>query len=88
MLAMGALRRPAHVFSRAMSAAAASARTRPPNWKARAPPPLPGPAFAAQDSLPRLPVPPLPQTLERLKESLRPISHTQDEYKSVVNKID
>ncbi|KAL1704128.1 acyltransferase ChoActase/COT/CPT [Schizophyllum commune] len=88
MLAMGALRRPAHVFSRAMSAAAASARVRPPNWKARAPPPLPGPAFAAQDSLPRLPVPPLPQTLERLKESLRPISHTQDDYKSVVDKID
>ncbi|KAL1748690.1 acyltransferase ChoActase/COT/CPT [Schizophyllum fasciatum] len=71
-----------------MSIAAAAPRTRPPNWKARAPPPLPGPAFAAQEGLPRLPVPALPQTLERLKDSLRPIAWTKDEYDAVSRKIE
>ncbi|TRM69826.1 acyltransferase ChoActase/COT/CPT [Schizophyllum amplum] len=65
-----------------------STRVRPPNWKARAPAPLPGPAFASQKGLPRLPVPPLAQTLDRLKESLRPIACTSDEYDAVTSKID
>ncbi|KAI0342524.1 carnitine acetyl transferase [Trametopsis cervina] len=62
--------------------------TRPPNWKAAAPAPLPGPTFAAQASLPRLPVPELPDTLAKLKESLRPIAWSREEYADVEKKID
>ena len=48
--------------------------TRPANWKTLAPPPRPGPTFAAQATLPRLPVPTLADTALRLKDSLRPIA--------------
>lgn len=62
---------------------------RPPNWKDLAPEPLPGtPTFAAQASLPKLPVPDLSATLDRLKDSLKPIAWSDDEYESVVKKID
>ena len=61
---------------------------RPPRWKEGAPSPLPGPTFAAQSSLPKLPVPELSDTLTKLKESLKPIAWTDHEYQEVVRKID
>ncbi|TFY68833.1 hypothetical protein EVJ58_g775 [Rhodofomes roseus] len=66
----------------------ANARQRPSNWKALAPPPLPGTTFAAQAKLPRLPVPPLKDTLDTLKETLRPLAWNDAEYASVVRKVD
>ncbi|CCM01355.1 uncharacterized protein FIBRA_03405 [Fibroporia radiculosa] len=65
-----------------------STRLRPDKWKSLAPPPLPGPAFAAQSSLPRLPVPPLIDTISRLKEALRPIATDDEEYSEAIRKID
>lgn len=59
---------------------------RPRNWKALAPP---IPNFAHQPStLPSLPVPPLPDTLQRLKDSLRPLARSTKEFASVCHKID
>ncbi|KAG1907808.1 acyltransferase ChoActase/COT/CPT [Suillus fuscotomentosus] len=59
---------------------------RPVDWKAAAPP---IPNFAAQhDSLPRLPVPNLTATLERLKTSLLPLAHSEAEFTAAVKKID
>jgi carnitine O-acetyltransferase len=63
--------------------------TRPLNWKAAAPAPLPGTiTFAAQPSLPKLPVPELPVTLTRLKEALKPLAKSEAEYATTVAKID
>lgn len=62
--------------------------TRPANWKAAAPSSLPGPTFAAQASLPKLPVPELSETLAKLKDTLRPIAWTDAEYNDAVRKID
>ncbi|KAF7982583.1 hypothetical protein HWV62_27591 [Athelia sp. TMB] len=62
--------------------------TRPANWKALAPPPAPGPTFAAQSALPKLPVPPLPATLARLKQSLKPLAQSPAEYAAALAKID
>ncbi|KAH8832947.1 acyltransferase ChoActase/COT/CPT [Flagelloscypha sp. PMI_526] len=63
--------------------------SRPANWKNVAPSPLtPGLTFSAQDKLPRLPVPDLQPTLDQLKETLRPIAHTQTELDAVFKKID
>ena len=61
---------------------------RPPNWKAAAPAPLPGPTFAAQSSLPKLPVPELSDTLAKLKESLRPLAWNEAEWERVTKRID
>ena len=62
---------------------------RPTDWKSTAPEPLPGSVtFAAQPNLPRLPVPELKQTLDRLRESLKPIAWSDSEYSSVLRKID
>lgn len=61
---------------------------RPADWKSAAPAPLPGVTFAAQPSLLRLPVPNLRQTLDRLRESLKPIAWSDSEYSSVLRKID
>ena len=62
---------------------------RPLDWKSTAPEPLPGTVtFAAQPNLPQLPVPDLKQTLDRLKESLKPIAWSDSEYSSVLRKID
>ncbi|KAI0091474.1 carnitine acetyl transferase [Irpex rosettiformis] len=61
---------------------------RPTNWKAAAPAPLPGPTFAAQQSLPKLPVPELSETLARLKDTLKPIAWSREEYDAVEKKID
>ena len=73
--------------SRSMSNLA-FAPTRPPQWKQLAPPPLPGPTFAAQSTLPRLPVPALAETLAKLKESLRPIAWSEGEYADAVKAVD
>ncbi|TBU36809.1 carnitine acetyl transferase [Dichomitus squalens] len=62
--------------------------TRPANWKALAPPPLPGPTFAAQANLPRLPVPALSETLTKLKETLKPIAWSEQEYADAVKAVD
>lgn len=56
---------------------------RPANWKSAAPE-----LFAAQPNLPRLPVPELKHTLDRLRESLKPIPWSDSEYSSVLRKID
>lgn len=61
---------------------------RPFHWKASAPEALPNTVtFGAQKTLPRLPVPALPDTLKRLKESLKPIAWSEDEYAAVEKKI-
>ncbi|PSR72459.1 hypothetical protein PHLCEN_2v11673 [Hermanssonia centrifuga] len=65
----------------------ASNTTRPPNWKSQAPTPIPGETFAAQTSLPRLPVPPLVQTLDKLTSTLRPIAYSAEEFQEVKQKI-
>ncbi|EGN96676.1 hypothetical protein SERLA73DRAFT_184805 [Serpula lacrymans var. lacrymans S7.3] len=62
--------------------------TRPQNWKAAAPEPPSGTiTFAAQKNLPRLPVPHLDATIERLKESIRPLALNQHEYAAAEEKI-
>ena len=62
---------------------------RPENWKEQAPEAPPGSlTFAAQSSLPKLPVPKLEDTLTRLKETLKPIAWSEDEFNTVSRKID
>ncbi|KAF8909292.1 acyltransferase ChoActase/COT/CPT [Gymnopilus junonius] len=69
--------------------ASQSRSLRPAQWKTAAPEPLLGTlTFAAQSKLPQLPVPELKDTLNRLKESLKPIAWSDAEYASVVKKID
>lgn len=77
-------------------------RKRPPFWKSLAPAPLALPAgstpsakpgqgpgtFSAQASLPHLPIPPLSETLKRVKDTLRPLAHSKDEFGDVSKKID
>lgn len=59
---------------------------RPVSWKAAAPP---IPNFAAQHaSLPRLPVPNLNATLQRLKASLLPLAHSEAEFADAAKKIE
>ncbi|KAN0097062.1 Acyltransferase ChoActase/COT/CPT [Tylopilus felleus] len=63
-----------------------SNQVRPQNWKALAPPIS---NFTHQSStLPRLPLPPLEATLQRLKDSLRPLARSTEEFASVCRKID
>src|SRR5712691_6783364 len=62
---------------------------RPTDWKSAAPsPPADSTTFAAQSTLPKLPVLPLLPTLERLKDALVPIAHTQAELEDAHRKID
>lgn len=62
---------------------------RPADWKSTAPEPLPGTAtFAAQPNLPKLPVPDLRETLNHLRDSLKPIARSESEYSIVLGKID
>lgn len=62
---------------------------RPADWKSAAPDPPAGTStFAAQSSLPKLPVLPLAPTLERLKGTLVPIAHTPAELADAHRKID
>lgn len=62
--------------------------TRPSNWKSLAPAPSPGPAFTAQSSLPKLPVPGFSATIARLKQSLIPLATSQSELAAANSKID
>jgi carnitine O-acetyltransferase len=63
--------------------------TRPANWKELAPEALPGSlTYAASTKLPKLPVPNLPDTLTRLKETLKPIAWSEEEFQAVSKKID
>ena len=61
---------------------------RPANWKSLAPPPRPGPAFAGQAALPRLPVPALADTTLKLKESLQPIAWSAQELEDAARTVD
>ncbi|THU92738.1 acyltransferase ChoActase/COT/CPT [Dendrothele bispora CBS 962.96] len=62
---------------------------RPTNWKSLAPVASPGTqTYAAQSNLPKLPVPVLDSTLAKLKDSLKPIAWSEEEYDAVVRKID
>jgi carnitine O-acetyltransferase len=62
---------------------------RPVDWKSAAPSsPAGTTTFAAQSTLPSLPVLPLAQTLERLKRTLVPIAHSQAELADAERKID
>lgn len=62
---------------------------RPADWKAAAPAPPPGTTtFAAQSTLPKLPVLPLAPTLDRLKRTLVPIAHSPSEFAEAERKID
>ena len=63
--------------------------TRSLSWKALAPSPLPNTlTFAGQKTLPKLPVPSLPETLSRLKESIRPLAWNHAELVESERKID
>ena len=63
-----------------------SNQVRPQNWKALAPL---IPNFAHQSStLPRLPLPTLEATLQRLKDSLPPLARSTEEFACVCRKID
>ena len=76
-------------FRRRQMSSAILRPIRPLDWKSTAPEPLPGTVtFAAQPNLPQLPVPDLKQTLDRLRESLKPIAWSDSEYSSVLRKID
>ncbi|RDB23658.1 Carnitine O-acetyltransferase, mitochondrial [Hypsizygus marmoreus] len=59
---------------------------RPSGWKAA--PGAPPNTLTFETNLPRLPVPDLPQTLARLKQSLLPIAWSDAEYAAVTKKID
>jgi hypothetical protein len=60
----------------------------PPDWKARAPRPLPNTlTFSQQDTLPRLPVPELAATLAKVETSLRPLAHSMVELETARKKI-
>ncbi|KAI0306076.1 carnitine acetyl transferase [Multifurca ochricompacta] len=62
---------------------------RPPAWKSAAPfPPVSTTTFAAQSTLPKLPVLPLTPTIDRLKRSLIPIAHSRTELEEAFRKID
>jgi hypothetical protein len=62
---------------------------RPSNWKSLAPFPPPATStFQHQSDLKQLPVPQLASTLAKLKESLKPLAHSSEEYRSVIAKID
>ncbi|KAI0035341.1 acyltransferase ChoActase/COT/CPT [Vararia minispora EC-137] len=62
---------------------------RPDSWKELAPPPPPGSStFSAQASLPKLPVPPLEQTVAKLKESIVPLAWSEEELDAASKKVD
>lgn len=61
--------------------------TRPSAWKAAAPGAPPG-TQTYSSKLPKLPVLDLPETLSRLKQSLKPIAWSDSEYATVEKKID
>jgi len=64
-------------------------RPRPVDWKTAAPAPLPQTTtFAGQARLAKLPVPNLQASLSKLKDSLKPIAWSAEEYSAAVAKID
>jgi len=78
----------ARAMSRATTIDAPLRFTRPANWKELAPAAASGTTYAAQATLPSLPVPELPETLNKLKETLRPIAWSEEEYNAAVKKIE
>ncbi|KAJ7180934.1 carnitine acetyl transferase [Mycena filopes] len=77
-----------HLFVRRAFMSTRMSVSQPPDWKTVAPEPLPGTTtFAAQSSLPLLPVPELAATLTRLKESLKPLAWSADEITAAEDKI-
>ncbi|CAE6431865.1 unnamed protein product [Rhizoctonia solani] len=63
--------------------------TRPADWKSRAPAPLPNTkTFAGEAALPSLPVPDLDASLDRLKNTLRPLARSAEELKATESKIE
>ncbi|PVG04926.1 carnitine acetyl transferase [Serendipita vermifera] len=62
----------------------------PDNWKTLAPFPQNGNAhtYSEQENLPHLPVPPLAQTLAKLKQSVKAMARDEKEYEETVKKID
>jgi len=62
---------------------------RPSNWKEHAPEAVAGSlTYKAQSTLPKLPVPKLEDTLVRLKETLKPIAWTEEEFTTASKRID
>ncbi|KAH8116536.1 carnitine acetyl transferase [Phellopilus nigrolimitatus] len=62
--------------------------TPPAHWKRLAPhPPAGSTTVASQNALPHLPVPALQDTLTRLRGSLRPLAHSEDELRAAEKKI-
>jgi carnitine O-acetyltransferase len=62
----------------------------PANWKDLAPfpPNRDASTYSFQDKLPHLPVPSLPDTLNKLKKSLQAMATSDAEYEATVRKID
>ncbi|KAJ7017717.1 acyltransferase ChoActase/COT/CPT [Mycena alexandri] len=78
-----------HLFCRRVFMSTRMSVSQPADWKTLAPEPLPGTAtFAAQSSLPLLPVPELATTLTRLKDSLKPLALSRAELIAATAKID
>ncbi|KAF9269113.1 carnitine acetyl transferase [Marasmius fiardii PR-910] len=65
----------------------ASVPSRPENWKAAAPA-ANGVTYAHQNSLPKLPVPELQDTLRELKQTLKPIAWNEQEWNETERKVD
>ncbi|KAF8889312.1 acyltransferase ChoActase/COT/CPT [Infundibulicybe gibba] len=71
-----------------MSTSSIKLTSRPADWKATAPDPLPGTlTFASQSSLPKLPVMDLEKTMEQLTHSLKPMAWSAAEYETAEKKI-
>lgn len=81
------LRRPTTTFARSRLMSTVRLTNRPLDWKAAAPE-SPGITFGSQRNLPKLPVPELNETLARLKETLKPIAYSNEEYSTTEMKID
>lgn len=62
---------------------------RPPNWKSVAPAPPPRTTtFSLQPTLPKLPLPEIPKTLEKLKASLKVLARDEAEWQATKRKVD
>jgi carnitine O-acetyltransferase len=62
----------------------------PDNWKTLAPFPSNSNAhtYSQQENLPHLPVPPLEQTISKLKQSVKAMARDEKEYEETVKRID
>jgi len=62
---------------------------RPEGWKAAAPfPPTGTTTFSRQHELKKLPVPEFSVTMEKLKRSLRPLAHSEEEWQTTLRRLD